>query len=396
MVSQGSARIRAIGFAVAASTFMFWASPSAAQYVAQTNLVTDNQEALANLGFAPAAFVDPNLINPWGMSFVGTSPFWVSDQGTNVSTLYRGDGSIVPLVVSTPVTLSGPQGPTGQVGYGGTGFLLGNGQPGRFFFANLNGTISGWNSGFGTTAQTLATTAGAVYTGLASGTIGTANFLYAANDAMGRIDVFDDSFALVNTPGGFVDPGPNPDNLVPFNITNIGDRLYVSYAPGGPDADEAALGTGFVSEFALDGTFLRRVTSGGPLASPWGMTLAPSSFGDFAGSLLVGNFNEDHGQINAFDLATGDFLGSLLNPDGSAVTIPYLWQILPGNDGNAGSSQSLFFAAGIGDEEHGLLGRFDAIAVPEPASWAMLIGGLGFAGAAMRRRTRRQPRSVFA
>ncbi|MBC9033173.1 TIGR03118 family protein [Sphingomonas sp. JC676] len=371
---------------MAASTFMFWACPSSAQYVSQTNLVTDNQEALADLGFTAAAFVDPNLINPWGMSFVGTSPFWVSDQGTNVSTLYRGDGSIVPLVVSTPVTVSGPQGPTGQVGYGGSGFLLSNGQSGRFFFANLNGTISAWNSGFGTSAQTVATTPGAVYTGLASGTIGTANFLYAANDSMGRIDVFDDSFSPVNIPGGFVDPGSNPDNLVPFNIANIGDRLFVSYAPGGPDADESALGTGFVSEFMLDGTFVRRVTDGGPLASPWGMTLAPSSFGDFAGSLLVGNFNEDHGQINAFDLGTGAFLGSLLNPDGSAVTIPYLWQITPGNDGNAGSSQALFFAAGIGDEEHGLLGRFDAVAVPEATSWAMMIAGFGMIGAVVRRR----------
>src|SRR3546814_2457318 len=141
------------------------------------------------------------------------------------------------------------------------------------------------------------------------------SFLYAANNLTGAIDVFNTAFESQALTGNFVDPGPNPDGLAPFNVQNIGGKLYVTYAVPGPAADEADLGSGFVSEFNTDGTFVRRLTEGGPLASPWGLAEAPGGYGRVGGALLVGNFNEAHGTINAFSLNAGGFLGALTRSD---------------------------------------------------------------------------------
>lgn len=365
--------------------------PVAATEFEQINLVTDDQAALTGLGFDAASFVDPNLINPWGVSFAPTGPFWVSNQGSNTSTLYNGAGQPQALVVSTPVEEpGGPLGPTGQVFNGGGGFNLANGGSGLFFFANLDGSIAGWNPASGTSATHVVPVASesraAVYTGLALGAVGSNRYLYAPNGATGQIDVFDSSFAATTLAGNFVDPGPNPNGLVPFNVSNIGGHLFVTYTIAGPDSDEAPLGTGFVSEFNTDGTFIRRLTDGGPLASPWGLAIAPDTFGDLAGALLVGNFNDEFGQINAFSLADGSFLGAMLDTDGNPFNIPYLWALTPGNGGNGGDLDSIYFTAGIGDEEHGLFGEFEVAAIPEPASWAMMLMGLGAVGLALRRR----------
>ena len=169
---------------------------------------------------------DSNLKNPWGVSFAPTSPFWVSNQVSGNSTLYNGDGTIVPLVVSTP-----PGNPTGQV-FNGTGqFLEPGGTSALFIFATLGGTLDGWNMSNGTTAATLATKTGAVYTGLALANNGSANFLYAAN-AAGGIDVFDSTFKPVTLAGSFVDPSL-PKGFTPYNVQNIGGNLYVeSHRPG--------------------------------------------------------------------------------------------------------------------------------------------------------------------
>ena len=342
-----------------------------ADYV-QTNLVSDLP------GFA--TITDPNLINPWGVSHSPTSPFWVSDQGSGVATLYSvssGNVSKVGLTVSIPTTASGPQGPTGQVNnpftlMGNSAFVVGS-APANFIFANLNGTISAWNGGLGTNAQITATTPGAVYTGLAiAGTTAATATLYAANGAQNHIDVFNGSFTPISSPGGFVNP---TTGLVPFNVQTIGGNVYVTYAPAGRPAQiSATAGMGAVAEFDPNGNLIRQIT-GGPLASPWGIALAPSSFGQFGGDLLVGNFSFALSEINAFDPTTGAFLGTI--PINTGANGPGgLWSLIFGSGGSNGDPNTLFFTDGINKEADGLFGAISA--VPELSTWAMML--LGFAG----------------
>jgi uncharacterized protein (TIGR03118 family) len=359
----------------------FGFAPTQASPFVQTDLVSD----IPGL----ATITDPHLINPWGMSFSAASPFWISDQAANVATLYSvnaGTVAPVPLVVSIPTTATGPQGPTGLVFNSTSSFIVGS-SPALFIFANLNGTISAWN-GVGTTAQVAASTTGAVYTGLAQ--LGTS--LYAANGAQNRIDVFNGSFASVSPSGGFVDPNL-PAGLVPFNVQNIGGKLYVTYAPAGPAAQTSATpGMGVVDVFDSNGVLLQRLITGGRLASPWGITLAPSGFGTFGGDLLVGNFSSVASEINAFDPLTGQFLGTI--PIDSPFTANGLWSLAFGNGGEAGDPNTLFFTDGINGEHDGLFGSISA-AVPEPSTWAMMI--LGFAGiAATTHRRRKRPATLRA
>ena len=183
--------LRTALFATALAFALPFSTEALGQTVSQINLTTDNQDFLTSQGFTPAANVDPNLINPWGMSYSTTSPFWVSDQGTGLSTLYNAAGAPQGLVVTIP----GAGGPTGQAFNSTSGFQLTSGNPARFIFANLNGTISGWNPTVNATnAVVAATTQGAVYTGLAIGSSGGNSFIYAANNSAGTIDVFDQNF----------------------------------------------------------------------------------------------------------------------------------------------------------------------------------------------------------
>ncbi len=392
--STSSRHMRTALFATAFAAALSYstAALSTAQQVNQINLVTDNATFLASQGFTPANTVDPNLINPWGMSFSPTSPFWVSNQGTGTTTLYTGNGTPFPqpnpLVVTIPGSASGPSGPTGQAFNSTTSFHLANNNPAAFLFANLNGTISAWNGGSGTTSQVVAGTPGsAVYTGLALGSVGTDNFIYAANHA-GGIDVFNQSFAPVTLGGNFTDPNL-PADLSPFNIANIGGHLYVTYAQVGPDADEAPLGSGVVDIFNTDGSFLSRFVTGdlsNNVSSPWGITLAPAGFGVFGNAFLIGNFSDENGFINAFS-SDGTYLG-MLTAGSDPFNMPYLWSLGFRTGGPNIDPNALYFTAGIGDEEHGLFGELQA--VPEPATWAMMLLGFGVMGIALRRGSKRQ------
>jgi hypothetical protein len=192
--------------------------------------------------------------------------------------------------------------------------------------------------------------------------------LYAANDAgTGSIDVFDGTFKQVNLgTSAFVDPNL-PAGLVPFNIQNIGGKLYVTYAPAGRANQIAAQpGQGAVAIFDTNGTFIQQLITGSQLASPWGITLAPASFGEFGGDLLVGNFSFNDSVINAFDPVHGTFLGTLTGPDGRPIFNQGLWSLAFGNGGNGGNPDTLYFTAGIDMETHGLFGAIEPIPALSP------------------------------
>jgi uncharacterized protein (TIGR03118 family) len=354
------------------------ARPAEAGYV-QQNLVSDL------LGVAPVQ--DSNLVNPWGMSSGPTTPIWVSDNGSGKTTLYNGLGQPFPVGAPLVITIAPPAGgttsaPTGQVFNGNSSAFLLSATPGsgaRFIFATEDGTISGWNSGLTSSILKVDNSpSGAVYKGLAIGSNASGNFLYAANFHNGSIDVFDTNFTQVTLPGGFVDP-TLPAGFAPFNIQNIGGKLYVTYAmqDAAKHDDVAGPGNGFVDVFDTNGNFLQRLVSMGPLNSPWGLALAPSNFGQFSNDLLVGNFGD--GVINAFNPTSGLLLGQLDNAGGSPITIDGLWGLHFGTgSANGGAADTLFFTAGIPGtgmvEDHGLFG--DLRLLPEPGSLALLATGL--------------------
>jgi len=299
-----------------------------------------------------ARITDANLVNPWGLAFGPATPAWVADNRTDVSTLYSG-GVRKSIPVTLPLVVGIPGGaPTGVVFNATPGFKV-NGAAAHFIFDSEAGTITAWNAG--TQAVTEATTPGAIYKGLAIASKGGTTMLYAANFHAGTIDVFNDSFAPVTVPGGFVDPNL-PAGFAPFNIQEIAGRLVVAYAQQDADAEDevAGAGLGYVDVFDTSGHLLRRLVSQGALNAPWGLAVAPRHFGPFSGDLLVGNFGD--GAINAYDPRTGAFRGTLQNKDGNQIRVNGLWALRFGN-GVIGTPQTLLFTAGIGDEDHGLFGE---------------------------------------
>ncbi len=307
-----------------------------------------------------AQHLDPNLVNPWGISASATSPMWVSDNGAGVTTLYNGAGMALALVVKIPKPDNSDGGtPTGTV-FNGNGAEF-NGD--RFLFATEDGTIAGWNPAVNLTRARIevnrsAVGDGAVYKGLAIGNNGSSDHIYAANFRFGAIEVFDAGYHMVSLSGSFTDPGI-PAGFAPFNIQNLGGALFVSYAKQDADKhdDVAGPGNGFVDVFDLNGNLLRRLASGGTLNSPWGLAIAPSTFGNFHNNLLVGNFGD--GRINAFDLATGRLRGQLKSETNAPIQIDGLWALRVGNGGpapNGGDPNAVYFTAVINDEADGLFG----------------------------------------
>lgn len=358
-------------------------SISTRQGYRQTNLLTDDP---ANLGKAgDSLLVDKSLVNPWGVSFSPTGPFWVSDNGTGVTTLYNGNGQPFPfppqppLVVTIPPPKDSPAGtvaaPTGQVFNSTTSdFVVSkdghprDGKPAVFLFVTEDGTISGWNPQVDPTHAILAvdsSASGAVYKGLAL----LGDSLYAADFHNNKIDIFSKDFHL---DGSFTDPQATQLGFAPFNIQNLGGKLYVTFAKqNGPDNhdDQAGPGNGFIDVFDPSNDSLTRLASGtavggknSALNSPWGLALAPADFGKFSHDLLVGNFGS--GQIDAFDPNSGAFLGKLRDISGKPIQIDGLWSLTFGNGGQAGKTNELFFTAGINDEQHGLFGKIQAESTP--------------------------------
>ncbi len=329
------------------------------------NLVSD--------GFLPADHTDPNLVNAWGITHGPSTPWWVADNGTDKTTVYTGTGAAVIRPGSTePLVVNVENAPTGAVFNGGPSFVVSAGGasgPARFIFATETGVIRGWNPGVPpppfSTHSILAVDmsgAGAVFKGLAIATTSEGDRLYATDFHNGRVDVFNGSFQLLHPARAFVDPNL-PSGFGPFGIQNINGTIYVTYAK----QDEArhddvkGPGLGFVDAYTTSGTFIRRVASAGVLNAPWGLALAPANFGEFSGDLLVGNFGDGH--INAYRMLSDgsfQFAGTLRLGSGAPVFIDGLWGIGFGNDGAAGPSNSLFFAAGPDGEAHGLFGVITA------------------------------------
>jgi uncharacterized protein (TIGR03118 family) len=321
-----------------------------------------------------AAHTDADLVNGWGIAALPTSPWWVNDNGTHRSTLYNGNtGAKVALTVDVAGAGGQPANPTGIVANTSAEFVI-TGSSGattaaRFIFDGEDGAISAWNGGTSSVVKATSTN-GAIYKGLATGTVGSGvdakSYLYAADFHNNHVDVYNGSFALQDWGSAFVDPGL-PAGYAPFGIQNIAGRIFVTYAKQDADAEDeiAGPGLGFVSAFGTDGSFGGRVALGGDLDAPWGLAWAPSSWGHFGGHLLVGNFGD--GRINGYRESGGSWeaRGHLKGTDHQPITIDGLWGIGFGNNngsngGGAGPTTTLFFAAGPDDESHGLFGSVSA------------------------------------
>jgi uncharacterized protein (TIGR03118 family) len=342
----------------------------------QTDLVSD----VSGL----AAVTDPNLKNPWGLSATPGSPFWVSDQGTGLATLYSGAGVPNALVVTIPGSgTTPPQGPTGQLfNSTASSFQLGTSGKALFIFSTLGGTVDAWNGTFGTSAQVEFTAADhAGYTGLALGSVAANDFLYAADFANAKIDVLDSTFGKVTPAGTFVDP-TLPAGYSPYNIQNINGQLYVEYALVDPVTHRASTNanTGVVSVFDTSGNFVKRLVTNTNLDSPWGIALAPAGFGNFGGDLLVGNFG--NGVIDAFDLS-GGFMGVVTDLSGAPIVNSGLWGLSFHAAATGFDPNTLYFNAGINGEADGLFGAIQF--TPEPSTFVLMTLVMG-CGLVFRRR----------
>jgi uncharacterized protein (TIGR03118 family) len=334
----------------------------AATNFVQVNLVAD----VAGV----AAVTDPNLVGSWGISESATSPFWVSNAGNGTSTLYTvTEAAPAVPVVSATVAIIPPSAknkgktglPSGQVNnaYGAGNFEVATGHPASFMFATLDGTISGWYGGVpNNTAIVFVdhSANGAVYTGLAIGVSSIGPTLYAANFSNGTIDTFDHTLKQVTLPGGFQD-SDLPASYFPSNIQRFGRKLYVTYnlsdslgslSFNGP-------GTGLIDVFDLNGNLLQRLVPNNPhLNLPFGLAVTGANFGAFSYALIVGNFGD--GTIVAFDLDSGNYLGTMQDGHGNNLSIDGLWGLQWGNGGNGGDPGTLYFAAAPSGGQHGLFG----------------------------------------
>jgi len=312
-----------------------------------------------------AANTDAHLVNAWGIAFNPQGFVWVANNGTSTSTLYDGAGVPQSLVVSIPAGTAGPAKPTGIVFNGSSAFTVTQGGVSGasvFIFAGEGGTISGWSPSVNMSNAVIAVDNGAkekIYKGLAIASVGGAPRLYAADFHNGVVDVFDGNFAPVVVSGAFVDPGL-PAGYAPFGIQAIGSQIFVSYAKQDAQGEDEVAGSGLgaVDVFDTAGNLVQRlIPPGGKLNAPWAMVMAPADFGPFGNDLLVGNFGD--GTINVFNPASGAFLGTLSDGNGTPLAVDGLWGLAFGNGLNSQPTNTLFFAAGPADESNGAYGRID-------------------------------------
>jgi len=321
-------------------------------------------------GVAP--LTDPHLVNGWGIAVnPSAGGFWVSSNEKDLADIYTGDVSGSPLAkAGLEVNVTGGA-PTGTVFNSTTDFKIPMGSPTApaiFIFASESGDVTGWNPTVNSNTAVLGYHAmdGAIYKGiaLANDSVNGNNYLFVADFHNNKIDVLDKNFAIAHLGGSFTDPNL-PAGFAPFNVAEINGQLYVSYAkqdnPADAHDDMAGPGNGVIDVYTNDGVFVKRLVSNGAgskLNSPWGMVVAPATFGDFGGDLLVGNFGDGH--IHSYNPDTGAFLGTLTGFKNKPVHIDGLWGLAFGNGTTAGDANTLYFAAGPDDESHGLFGKITA------------------------------------
>ncbi|HKR28036.1 MAG TPA: TIGR03118 family protein [Acidobacteriaceae bacterium] len=337
--------------------------PALAQHYKQTNLVSDQSGV--------AATTDTNLVNPWGLSRSSGSPWWASDNGSGLATLYAGTGTPASLVVTVPTgdpDASSTGSPTGTLFNGTTGFTLAAGKPALFMFVTEDGTISGWNPGVKPTTAVIEvnTKSASVFKGAALASVNFPNgesetFLYVADFRKGRVQVYDSSFHHVTLMEEMFRDDRVRHGFAPFNVQNIGGDLYVTYAKQDDQKHDpvAGAGLGYVDVFSPLGFFERRLEHGWWLNAPWGVAMAPGDFGIYSHDLLVGNFGS--GLIDVFDPATGEFKGMLNDASNHPITIDGLWDLSFGSGGTSGSATALYFSAGPDGEQHGLFGTITPV-----------------------------------
>jgi uncharacterized protein (TIGR03118 family) len=321
----------------------------------QTNLISDTA--------GRAAHTDPLLLNPWGLAIQPGEAFWASNNNRGSAKVFDPSGNpVVPSVIGIPVPsgATAPSKPTGIAFNPIAGDFLVRGTPAQFLFATEDGTVSTWATVNGTspTNALLAvddSASGAVYKGLAILTPQCCReYLALANFRAGFIATYDVSFNLLGTPGSFKDSNL-PVGYAPFNIQQIGSKVFVTYAVQDAAGTNpvVAPGNGIVDVFDQQGNFIRRFASNGSLNAPWGIAQASPNFGRFSNDILIGNFGD--GTINAFDPASGNFLGQLQDSSGKVIANPGLWALVFRGDG-VGSPDTLYFTAGSSGENYGLFG----------------------------------------
>jgi uncharacterized protein (TIGR03118 family) len=332
---------RTLAFTFGLGLVMTFASTAALAQYQLTNLVSNQVKWAKN--------TDPLSVNAWGLVHTPGSPFWVSDEGSGWSTLYDGKGVKQGLEVEIPsANGAGTGSPTGIVFNGSSDFQV-KGKSAIFIFATLDGTICAWAPGVDrNNAQIAVPSTGASYTGLAITSKASGNFVFAANIASGKVDMFDGTYTLV---GSFTDT-TLPAGFTPFGIQDLDGLLYVAFASSTGGAG------GFVDTFSEDGTFVKQLISGAPLNQPWGITIAPKNFGPLSSTLLVSN-NTNSGTINGFNALTGQFVGTIKDTNGKPIHIDQLWGIeFGGGTANNGRTNELFFTAG---PSNNLAGTFGSI-----------------------------------
>jgi uncharacterized protein (TIGR03118 family) len=361
------------------------APPAAAMGFTDTALVTDNDTVVAT-----ALTIDANLQNPWGIAFAPGSPFWISDNNNNLSTLYSGIGAnetqgvtgSASVGVAIPASAAGVQAkPTGQVYNGGGGFMITTSmgqESALFIFDGEGGTIAAWAKDSGATAVTayddgVANGANhAVYKGLATGTVGGATYLYATDLHNNKVDVFDTNFSKpAAMQGKFIDPNI-PAGFAPFGIAALNGDLYVTFAK--QDAamhdETTGVGLGYVDIFDFSGNLVSQFASAGPLNAPWGVAIAPAGFGSLQGDVLIGNFGD--GMINIFTpngTALANAEGPLMSSAGQPFVFPGLWSLVFGNGDSDKPVTTLFYTAGFANQTDGVFGGITLTSTPTPVGY---------------------------